>query len=742
MQASIHNIRYRPALDSNEGDAASVSIVSHEATMSTAPVHAMSDEPLSLEKMFNPRSIAVVGASNRPNAYGSMVLDMLLAHRCPVPMYPVNPRYSEIKGMRCYPNLASVPRPIDLAYVALPAVLGPGILAEAAEAGVGAVAIPGSGYADGGPEGEARQSQIVEIANRHRIPICGPNNMGFVSHLDRVIAWPTHIAEIDESARVALITQSGSAGIAISQDPRGLGLAYMVSTGNEANVNAADYLDYFAGNERVDLILVYLETLRDPARFARAAERARTAGKRIAAVKVGRSESAQRMVAAHTGGIAGEDAVYDAFFRRHRILRAEDLDGLIEAGLLLSACPEAPARDGVAVITVSGGEAALAADILAEKGVLLPELAPRTVDALAAALPPFAAPRNPVDAYGLGWDRERFAHIVRMVLADAAVDTVVLCMDTYEPGVETRMSEELVEVCAGAADETDKAIVFVNNTSGGGINPDVRRSLKAAGIPALLGMREGLSAVAEWLRTKARPEADLRQSGDARPAPLRARVEAAREDTERFALLAESGVPMAATRRVESADAALAAAAELGGNIALKGSAPGLLHKTEHALVEIGLCDEGRIREAFVRIEAGLAGLGEANGAGTVLAQRMAGPGVELIFGARRTDGFGTVIAAGVGGALVEIMRQASIRLAPVDRMTALEMLEETAAGRLLRGVRGRGPFDLDAAADALTAFARFALEAGDSFRAIEINPLIVLEQGRGVMGVDVVFER
>ena len=351
-------------------------------------VSAKSNESLSLEKLFNPRSIAIVGASNRPDAYGSMVLDMLMEYRCPLPIYPVNPRRTEIKGMRCYPDLASVPKPVDLAYIALPAALGADVLEQAAEAGVGAVAIPGSGYADGGPEGEARQARIVDIAKRHCIPICGPNNLGFVSNPDRVVAWPTPIADIDDNARVALITQSGSAGIAISQDPRRLGLAYMVSTGNEANVNAADYLDYFAGNERVDVILVYLETLREPDKFARAAEKAIAAGKRIAAVKVGRSESAQRMVAAHTGGIAGEDAVYDSYFRRHGILRAEDLDGLVETGLLLATMSQAPPRGGVAVITVSGGEAALAADLLAEKGVLLPDFGPDTVRALASAFPP------------------------------------------------------------------------------------------------------------------------------------------------------------------------------------------------------------------------------------------------------------------------------------------------------------------------------------------------------------------
>lgn len=704
-------------------------------------VSAKSNESLSLEKLFNPRSIAIVGASNRPNAYGSMVLDMLLEYRCPLPIYPVNPRRTEIKGMRCYPDLASVPKPVDLAYIALPAALGADVLEQAAEAGVGAVAIPGSGYADGGPEGEARQTRIVEIANRHRIPICGPNNLGFVSNLDRVAAWPTPIADIDDNARVALITQSGSAGIAISQDPRGLGLAYMVSTGNEANVNAADYLDYFAGNERVDVILVYLETLREPDKFARAAEKAIAAGKRIAAVKVGRSESAQRMVAAHTGGIAGEDAVYDSYFRRHGILRAEDLDSLVETGLLLATMSQAPPRGGVAVITVSGGEAALAADLLAEKGVLLPDFGPDTVRALEGAFPPFATPRNPVDAYGLGWDRERFNRIVKAVLADDAIGTVVLCMDTFASGVESTMGEEQAQVCVEVVGETDKAVVFVNNMSAGGMNPDVQRALRAAQVPALLGMREGLSAVAEWLHAGARRKGVREDIPPLPSSQWRARIETTQEETDRFTLLAEAGVPMAEIRGVDSADEAVAVATELGGQIALKGSAPGLLHKTEHALVEIGLRGEERIRNAFSAMERRLNRATETNGAGRILAQRMAGPGVELILGARQADAFGTVIAVGVGGTLVEVIRQASIRLAPIDRDTAIDMLDETPAGRLLRGVRGRGPYDLEAAADTITAFARLAHAAGDAVKAIEINPLIVLEQGKGVLGVDVVFE-
>ena len=370
---------------------------------------------------------------------------------------------------------------------------------------------------------------------------------------------------------------------------------------------------------------------------------------------------------------------------------------------------------------------------------MLPDLAPATLSALAEALPPFATPRNPVDAYGLGWDAQRFEHILHTVLADPAIGTAMLCMDTFEPGVESTMSEELARVCTGVPRDTDKALVFVNNTSGGGINPEICKRLRAHAVPALLGMREGIAAVAAWRRAQGRraepPEAALPSTA------WRERVAGAREETERVALLGEAGVPMAATRAVDSADAAVAVAAELEGPVALKGSAPGLLHKTEHGLVEIGLRGEVALRGAFAALRERLARIPGGRDEGRVLVQRMAGEGVELILGARHVPGFGTVIAVGPGGTLVELLRGASIRLAPVGRATALAMLEESAAGRLLRGVRGRGPFDRDAAAAAIVAFSRFAQGAGDALRAVEINPLIVLEAGRGVVGVDVVFE-
>ncbi len=215
-------------------------------------------EPLDLDRLLKPRSVAVVGASTRPGSYGCMVMDMLLEHRFPGPIYPINPKRDEIRGLSCYSSLSSVPDPIDLIYVALPAGAGPEIIAEAGQMGVGGAAVPGNGYADGGPEGKELQRRLVEIAAKHGIAICGPNNMGFINYHDRVAAWPTHIPEIDAPGNVALITHSGSVGIALSQDGRALKYAYVIAAGNEANVGAADYLDYCIRDDMVEVVLMFL----------------------------------------------------------------------------------------------------------------------------------------------------------------------------------------------------------------------------------------------------------------------------------------------------------------------------------------------------------------------------------------------------------------------------------------------------------------------------------------------------
>ena len=689
---------------------------------------------------MKPRSIAVVGASTRPDSYGCMVMDMLLEHQFPGPIYPINPKREEIRGLTCYPSLSNVPEPIDLIYVALPSSAGPEILAEAGRIGVGGAAVPGNGYADGGAEGKELQHRLVDVATEHGIAICGPNNLGFINYHNRVTAWPTYIPEIDAPGNIALITQSGSVGIALSQDGRSLKYAYVITAGNEANVGAADYLDYCIRDDNVQVILLFLETIRDPVKFAAAAREAKRRGKRIAVIKVGKSETASRMVTAHTGAVAGEDALYQAFFNRNNILRVPDMDTLAEAGALLSGTMPPPMLPAITLVTVSGGEGALAADLASERGIALPALSPATIDKLRPFYPPFATPRNPIDGYGFGWNPDYFEGIMRTLADEPGVGTLVLHIDSAARGTpDDGMVREIAEICERLLPNTDKRIVYINNTSTAGINTEARAAFTKAGVPVLLGLHEGMWSLAEWIRagqTKQPPPA--LSVGEP---TLATQVSQSPSEAERLALLRDQGVPMIETHVVDSADTATNLAEELGKPVVLKGTAPALLHKTEHNLVALGLSDANSVRRAYQRLSGTLAEAVESAHGSQILLQPMAEDGVELILGATYYPGFGMLMAVGLGGTLVEVIKKAGVDLAPISLERARAMLDETPAGELLRGTRGKGPYDLDAACRAIVTFSQFAVATGGTLKAVEINPLIVLAEGRGVVGVDAVFE-
>lgn len=697
-------------------------------------------KPLTLDRLLKPASVAVVGASSRPDSYGAMVLNMLLAHGYEGPLYPINPKRDELFGLRCYPDLSSVPGPVDLIYVALPGESVLEILPEAGRLGVGGAAIPGNGFADGGADGVLLQKRLTDVANEFGIAICGPNNMGFINYHDRVLAWPTYIPPYEQAGSVALISHSGSVGIAMTQDGRDLKLAYCISAGNEANVGVADYLDFCVNDDNVNVILMFLETIRDPVRFAQAVMRARQQNKPIALVKVGRSETASRMVSAHTGSLAGEDSLYEAFFRRLGILRVPDLDALIEAGALLSSGMQAPEHQGVMLLMLSGGEGALAADLCSDYGITLPELTHETQEKIRQFFPSFATPRNPVDGYGLGWNAASFEQILRTVAEQEDVGTLVLCMDSAAIGsADDGMVEEMASMCARLQPETTKRIVYINNTSSAGINAQARAAFESIGVPVLLGLHHGVRTLASWmdaaagLRDAPRPEA---------VATIETPIVDVVSESQRLAILNKAGVVMVASHVVSSADEAIEILSRLGGAVVMKGTSSQLLHKTEHGLVVLNLQTAAAVRSAFETLSDKLDRVVGPRGDQQILMQPMVEEGIELILGATHYPGFGMLVAVGLGGTLVEVIQSVSVELAPIGERRAREMLQETPAGKLIRGVRGKGPYDFEAAADAIVAFSKFVAATAGSFEAVEVNPLIVLREGRGVVGVDAVFER
>ncbi|MCC6197974.1 MAG: acetate--CoA ligase family protein [Burkholderiales bacterium] len=698
----------------------------------------------SLTKLLSPRSIAVVGASERPDAIGTRVLANLKRIGFPGPVYPVNPRYERLGELDCYPSLSALPEAVDAAFIAVPAAAGPDLVDEAGRAGIGAAVVNANGYADGGDAGIALQRRLEAEAAHHKIALCGPNNIGFVNVHDRVALWSPRDMRALEPGSIAVISQSGSIALILGEDERDLGLAYMITAGNEANTTVADYLEHVIADDRVDIVLIFLETIRDPQRFALAADEAVQRGKRIVVLKLGASAQGRQLVQAHTGSLAGEDRLYDAWFRTHGVIRVRDLDEMLETATLLRSYPTPRPAGTTALVTLSGGEAALIADLSSELGLALPPIAPATLAAMRPAFPDHSSIANPVDAWGLGFNGDRFRIILDALLADSAIDVVGFSLDAPgRGGADVGYGRVMAEACVAARRAgADKRMLFLNNTSGSGVNPDIRAILERAGIPYLSGMRPALAAVRHLLAPTQEPVLPPAVSADI------AWI-AAGSEPERFAELRSAGLPMTEAAVAADADEAVAIAARLGGAVVLKGIAQHLPHKSDLGLVALDLVDADAIRMAWTRLRrvldahsAPAADNGSSaagSDAGEIVVQPMAPDGVELILGIRNEPGFGSFIVVGPGGVLVEIGNQASIRLGPVGRDTARAMLAETAAARLLGGVRGRGPWDLEAAIDAIVAFSALGHALRNTVAAMEINPLIVGR--RGAVGVDILVE-
>jgi acyl-CoA synthetase (NDP forming) len=693
----------------------------------------------SLDVLMNPSSMAVVGASTRSEATGSAVIRNLDAIGYTGDIYPVNPRYEEIQGRRCYPSLSAIPGDFDSVFIGVPAGAGPALLAEAAAKGARAGYVNASGYADGDEAGKQLQRELQEVARANGMAVCGPNNTGLVNLHDRAAPWTA--GPIGASpGRVAIITQSGSASLVLSEDPRRLGLAYVITAGNEAVTTAADYLEHVINDDRVEIVLMFLETIRNPERFALAADKARRLGKRIIVLKIGRSDVGKVAVMAHTGSLAGNDSTYDAYFRAHGIIRVSDFDEMIETAVLFSAYARPPVTPHVVPMTLSGGEAALVADLSAEVGVSLPPFRPATRDRIAAALPPFSqSARNPLDAFGLGWDFERFSQMIDALLDDPDVGVIVPAIDAPSSGGgDAEWAREMAILFEKLAPDTDKKFVIFNNSGDLGLDSELDEILRRARIPCLTGMRESLVALNRWThfddRVIAPIDSVLTESAERAAAVMR---DAQASDEDVFAALGLAGVPMVATASVSTVDGAVRVSGRLGYPVVMKGITADVGHKAKAGLVRMGVGSAAAVRQSMHALRTRLDELGAPPDARSITIQAQGPRGFEVLIGTR-ADALGLVVVVGAGGVDAEQRRDVAVRIGPVSEEDVLAMLSETNIGKAL------GALDAGNVARALArstvALADVAAAASPDVVALEVNPLIVSDDGQ-LLGVDVLRE-
>ena len=659
--------------------------------------------PFDMASLMRPRAIGIIGASPRETSAGWRVMRNLIAGGFEGSIFPINPRHAEVMGLPCYPSIDTLAEMPDAVFIGIPAEQVPPVLDRVGQAGIKAAVINASGFADGGPEGKIRQKAIQEVAAVHGMAVCGPNNTGFINLVARTFlcTWPK-LPNLRPGS-VALITQSGSVAIAMAQEELDLGLAYVITVGNQAVCSTADYLEYILSDPTVRVVAMHVEAVPDPERLAQAALKAIRRKLPIIALKTGITEAGRAAVAAHTGGLAGDDAVYDAFFRKYGIVRVHDFDELIEAARLFSFYPDPPRTRHVVPVAFSGGQVGVIADRGTELGLSMPQYSPETSVHLKASFPPFADPRNPLDAWGLGWDQQRFADMIEALAADDAIGVIVFALDMPQHGgADTFLAQEMLPIVERIALTTGARFVWLNNLTGGGYHAEMTQNIKRAGFPYLRGLRTTLSVIAKW---SAHLEPNLVRLSREVPAPLYRAAEATRlAEPERFKLLADAGIAMCPCIRVGSPAEAISAARDLGFPVVLKATSPDWAHKTELDLVRTDLRDADALAGAFYDLASRLRNMPETSDRVALILQPMVGPGIELIMGVRNDENFGSIVVAGLGGIIVDVFHEAAVEIGPVTVAEARAMLERTRAGTILSGIRGRGPYDIDAASAAIAA--------------------------------------
>lgn len=693
-----------------------------------------------LDHVFAPTSIAVVGASAQAGTIGGRCLQYLASHGFGGALYPVNPRYESIAGLRCYPDVASIPGHVDQVILAVSQRLALPALEQAAARGVRSAVLFSSGFAEAGPEGQAAERRLREIAAAHDIRLIGPNCTGYVNATAGVWATFSSLGDLPDlgGPGAAFLSQSGALGgsLANRARDRGLGISHLVSTGNEADLGIGHLLEWLADADDVRVIAGFVEGIHDAPAFVRGLAAAQRQRKPVVLMKVGAAKTAAAAAASHTGALVGDDTVYDALFRQYNVIRVEDTEELTDVALLAS-CQ--PAAEGIGLLTTSGGVGSLMAYQADQLGLTLSPVSEGTRAELRAVLPAFGAVNNPLDTTAQAInDPDLYLKTALAFAREPAFGLVICAVTTAAGAVAERYARDIMRVAA----ETGKPVLSVW-TAGSLSEPGVRL-LRQAGLPVYDTPLSCLKAVRRLLafhrhasRPAVPPEAALPAAAVSDPAPELPAGGGVLGEREAKALLARHGLPVVREETAATAEAAAAAATAIGYPVALKIDADGLAHKTEVGGVRLGLKDAGAVRAAFAELVQGVARRRPDLQIRGVLVQAMIPPGLELVLGVRRDPQFGPLLMLGLGGIWVEVLRDVATRLVPVAPADAEAMVRELRAFPLLAGARGQKPADLAALQAAIVAMSQAAVALGPRVREIEINPLIVLPEGKGVWAAD-----
>jgi acetyl coenzyme A synthetase (ADP forming)-like protein len=685
-----------------------------------------------LEAMLRPRALAVVGVSSREESLSGKLLGNLLAAGFTGRIFPVNPRASEVRSLTCYPSPHALPEAPDLAVVMVPKDAVLATVEECIEVGTKSVVVITAGFREGGEAGAEAERKLLARVRHAGVRMIGPNCMGLINTEPGVRMDATFTPAPALAGTVAFASHSGALGVAVLEAARdvGLGFSHFVSLGNSADVDVNDLLELWEHHEGTRVVMLYLESVPEPQRFLALASRIARA-KPVVVFKGGRSAEGQRAASSHTGALAAGDAAVDALLRQAGVVRATTLEEMFDLALAFSSAP-LPRGRRVAVVTNAGGPAIVATDALASHGLTLAAFGSATEQALRGFLPAEAAVGNPVDMLPSATP-DNFRQALELALADDGVDAALTI--TVTPIMVTPL--DIARGIAAAKPAGGKPVLSVFMT-----NPRFFPESRAiVGLPAVFrypeAAVEALAGLASHAERAARPARSPAPSGSRSAIVERAlgRGPGYLPPADAFALLEEAGIPVAPWRVVGDRSDLAAAGRALGYPVVLKAFGDALVHKSEVGAVALGLADAARLAAAFDAMEERL---GEADAAPEgFLVQKQICRGREVILGITRDPAVGALVMAGLGGVAVEVWKDVSFRVAPITEEDADDMLAQLRGARLLGAFRGRPPGDRAALRRALVRLSALAA-AHPEIAECDVNPLLVLDEGRGCVAVDV----
>ncbi len=694
-----------------------------------------------LGALFNPASIALVGASPDLSKPGGRCLAFLQKFGYAGRIYPINPRYQAIGALTCYADLSALASPVDLVVLLVPANAVSQYVSDAAAAGARAAIVCSSGFAEAGAEGVRLQQDLIDCADRNSMVVLGPNCLGLIDLHHGLVASFSTALESDlplVAGPIALVSQSGAMGIAVFTlaQAEGVAVGKFISTGNEAVLDFTDFLEHLADDPQVTLILGYIEGVRDGRRFVTAARRARAAGKRVAVLKVGQSDAGLRAALSHTGALAGAARVYEAAFRRSGVRTVQDVRSLLDIAVAVPG-QRPVAGCGVGIVNMSGGAGVMMADACSRHRLEVRRLSEATVLALSKVLPPFVGMTNPVDYGPIYTDPDAIQRCVELVANDPAIHQVLVFI-----GLSPALAGVIEERLAAVQERSGKPVIVAWL---GGPVAGVRR-LRELGVAVFDEPARAVAAAAHLLffnREPPGPEAPVEPACSAlAPATrefLRRHAADGRtglSEREVKLLVADYDIPVGAEVLATSADEALAAARRFNVPLAVKALSPELLHKSDAGAVRLNIAP-AQVAAAFravIDAASSVVGAQRVHGA---LIQPMAGRGIEMLAGVRHDAQFGATVTVGMGGVASEVWDDAATELAPLDMALARSMIARLRVAPLLGAFRGAPAHDVDALADLLVRLGRLAIDAGAALAELDLNPVIVHAAGRGCTVVD-----